>query len=188
VDLRKKSKRKASSWFLLSVSRSLVPGCSRSPSVFLTLGSVRAYHLIVLVFFGYAGSLLLCAGFLQLQRMGFSLWWLLSCGAWALGARGSGVVACGLSSCTSTSFFLIIKIPLRCLGEFLSPAAKLLNFILKTTTTLGSCHIGKVIIYYDKNKTVDWKQCYTVLHHDCKWAKTCLKDEHSRANSILSLG
>ena len=97
VDLRRKSKRKASSWFLLSVSRSPVPGCSRSPSVFLTLGSVRAYHLIVLVFFGYAGSLQLCAGFLQLQRVRATLQlWCMGfcrCRAQALGC--SGFSACG---------------------------------------------------------------------------------------------
>ena len=83
---------------------------------------------------------------------------------WSMSSRCSGFSSLGmwLSSCTSTSF-LIIKTSLLCLGEFLSPAARLLNFILKATTTLGSCHIGKVIIYYDKNKTVDWKQCYTVF-------------------------
>ena len=61
-------------------------------------------------FFGYVGSLLLCSGFLQLQRVGATL----CCGAWAshcsgfscrgaqaLGTRASAVVARGLSSCGS---------------------------------------------------------------------------------------
>ena len=75
---------------------------------------------------------------------------------WSMSSRCLGFRSCGMwAQQLHQHLFLIIKIPLRCLGEFLSPAAKLLNFILKTTTTLGSCHIGKVIIYYDKNKTVD---------------------------------
>lgn len=39
-----------------------------------------------------------------------------------------------------------------------------------------------------KIKLLTENECYTVLHHDCKWGKPCLKDEHSRANSILLLG
>ena len=60
--------------------------------------------------FGCVGSLLLCAGFLKLSRVGATL----RCGAWAshcggfsccragaLGAWASVVVACGLNSCGS---------------------------------------------------------------------------------------
>ena len=38
--------------------------------------------------FGCAGSLLLRGDCLLLQRVSFSLWWQLSCGAWALGHAG----------------------------------------------------------------------------------------------------
>ena len=66
------------------------------------------YLFVCLFIFGCVGSSLLHVGFLQLRRVrptvscgarashcsGFSC-----CGAWALGARASVVVACGLSSC-----------------------------------------------------------------------------------------
>ena len=61
-------------------------------------------------FFGCIGSLLLNVGFLQLQRAGASLHCgarashcsgFSCCGAWALGAQASVVVARGLSSCGS---------------------------------------------------------------------------------------
>ena len=60
--------------------------------------------------FGCVGSSLLCAGFLQLRRTGATLrcsaWashcsGFSCCGAWALGAQASVVVARGLSSCGS---------------------------------------------------------------------------------------
>ena len=60
--------------------------------------------------FGCIGSLLLHAGFslfaasrgyFSLWCAGFSLWWLLLLGAWALGAQALVVVAHGLSSCGS---------------------------------------------------------------------------------------
>ena len=59
-------------------------------------------------YFGCVGSSLLCAGFLQLRRVGATLCCgaqashcggLSSCGAWALGVRASVVAACKLSSC-----------------------------------------------------------------------------------------
>ena len=69
--------------------------------------NVQDFYLFI---FGCVGSLLLCAGFVQLQRAGATL----RCGAWAshcsgfsccgaraLGVRASVVVACGLNSCGS---------------------------------------------------------------------------------------
>ena len=62
--------------------------------------------LNLFLFFGCIGSLLLHVRFLQLRRAGVTLLCSaraycggLSCGAWALGAQASVVVACGLSSC-----------------------------------------------------------------------------------------
>ena len=49
----------------------------------------------------YGGSLLLCAGFLQLQCMGFSLPGFSCCGARVPGTWASVVVSRGLSSCGS---------------------------------------------------------------------------------------
>ena len=76
----------------------------------LQLLLVLFFFLIYLFMFGCVGSLLLCAGFLKLSRVGATL----RCGAWAshcggfsccragaLGAWASVVVACGLNSCGS---------------------------------------------------------------------------------------
>ena len=56
-----------------------------------------ALNLFILFTFGFIGSLLLHAGFLELWRAGPTL----HCGARALGAWASVVVALGLSSCGS---------------------------------------------------------------------------------------
>ena len=45
-------------------------------------------------------------GYSSLRCAGFSLRWLLCCGAWALGAWASAVVACGLSSCGKRAWLL----------------------------------------------------------------------------------
>ena len=67
-------------------------------------------YLFYLFIFDCVGSLLLCAGFLQLWRAGATLrcsaWashcgGFSCCGAWALGMQASVVVAHGLSSCGS---------------------------------------------------------------------------------------
>ena len=62
------------------------------------------YLFIYLFIFGCVGSLLLCAGFLQLQRTGFtllgcagfSLRWLLL--LWSMGSRPVGFSSCGLKA------------------------------------------------------------------------------------------
>ena len=68
------------------------------------------YLFIYLFIFGCSGSSLLHAGFLQLQQAGATLRWgarashcsgFSCCGAWALSAWASVVVAHGLSSCGS---------------------------------------------------------------------------------------
>ena len=68
------------------------------------------FNFIYLFIFGYIGPSLLHTGFLQLQRVGATLpcgaWashcsGFSCCGAWALGAQASVVVAHGLSSCGS---------------------------------------------------------------------------------------
>ena len=96
MDLRKKSKRKASSWFLLSASRSPVPGWSRSPSVFLTLGSVRARHLIVLFCFVFW----LCWVFVAVCRLSpvaaHGLLMMVASQLWSMSSRCSGFSSCGM--------------------------------------------------------------------------------------------
>ena len=71
---------------------------------------IYIYIYLFLFIFGCVGSSLLCAGFLWLWRAGATLCCcarashcggLSCCGAWALGAQASVVVACGLSSCGS---------------------------------------------------------------------------------------
>ena len=71
---------------------------------------MSTFFKINLFIFGYVGSLLLRAGFLWLRRAGANLhcsMWashcggFSRCGAWALGAQASAVVACELSSCGS---------------------------------------------------------------------------------------
>ena len=67
-------------------------------------------YLFICLFFGCIGSSLLCAGFLQLRRVGVTLRCgarashcsgFSCCGAQALGERASVVVVCGLNSCGS---------------------------------------------------------------------------------------
>ena len=64
-----------------------------SPRVHFFLLKVFIFYLFFI--FGCIGSSLLCVGFLQLWRAGAAL----PCGAWALGAQASVIVARGLSSC-----------------------------------------------------------------------------------------
>ena len=70
---------------------------------------INLFYFIYLIF-GCVGSSLLCAGFSlvaasgsysSLQCTGFSLWWLLLLGVWALSTRASVVVARGLQSAGS---------------------------------------------------------------------------------------
>ena len=61
------------------------------------------YFWLHWVFVAVRGLSLLVAsgGYSSLQCVGFSLRWLLLCGAWDLGSRASVVAARGLSSCSS---------------------------------------------------------------------------------------
>ena len=69
--------------------------------------------LLFFLFFGCTGSSLPCTGFLQLWRAGATLHCGVQashyggfsyCGAWAIGARASVVVVCGLSSCGGRAY------------------------------------------------------------------------------------
>ena len=89
----------------------LVTGLGRAPqgvSFFFSLSN--KFILFYLFIFGCVGSSLLLTGLLYLRRAGATLrcsarashcGGFSHCGAWALGARASVVVACGLSSCGS---------------------------------------------------------------------------------------
>ena len=70
---------------------------------FINLLSIYFYFWLHWVFIAACRLSLVAAsgGYSLLWCVGFSLWWLLFCGAWALGTRASVVVALGLSSCSS---------------------------------------------------------------------------------------
>ena len=99
--------------FLSFFLPSFLPSCLPSfLSFFLSffLSPFNKFIYFIYLIFGCIGSLLLCAGFLQLRRVGATLRcsaWASHCGgfscygAWALGTRALVVVALGLSSCGS---------------------------------------------------------------------------------------
>ena len=130
---------------------------------------------IYLFIFGCVGSSLLRPGFLQLQRSGATLhcsaWTYCGgfscCGARALGARASVVVACGLSSCGSRAQLLrgmwdlprpgLEPVSPALAGRFLTttPPGKSPLHIFKDQT--GSLYGGLVQIF-DNEDNNGWDQ------------------------------